>query len=61
MVQFFNIFNLECVRKRGYEKTDMLLQQYPNLRGIFSVTGCTGDIGQAIIDRKAKNIKVRPY
>lgn len=45
----------------AYEKTDMLLQQYPNLRGIFSVTGCTGDIGQAIIDRKAKNIKVISY
>ena len=39
----------------------MLLQQYPNLRGIFSVVGCTGDIGQAIIDRKAQNIKIISY
>lgn len=45
----------------AYEKTDMLLQQYPNLRGIFSVVGCTGDIGQAIIDRKAQNIKIISY
>lgn len=45
----------------AYEKTDMLLQQYPNLRGIFSVVGCTGDIGQAIIDRKAQNVKIISY
>ena len=45
----------------AYEKTDMLLQQYPNLRGIFSVVGCTGDIGQAIIDRQAQNVKIISY
>lgn len=45
----------------AYEKTDMLLQQYPNLRGIFSVVGCTGDIGQAIIDRKAQHVKIISY
>lgn len=45
----------------AYKKTDMLLQQYTGLRGIFSVTGCTGDIGQAIMDRQAKNIKVISY
>lgn len=45
----------------AYKKTDMLLQQYTGLRGIFSVTGCTGDIGQAIMDRQTKNIKVISY
>ncbi len=29
----------------AYEKTAVLVKQYPNLRGIFSVVGCTGDIG----------------
>lgn len=45
----------------AYEKTSMLLQQYPNLKGIFSVVGCTGDIGQALIERQARQIKMVCY
>lgn len=45
----------------AYEKTDMLLRQYPDLRGIFSVVGCTGDIGQALIDNRRQNVKMVCY
>lgn len=45
----------------AYEKTGLLLKQYPNLRGIFSVVGCTGDIGQALIDNQVANVKVVSY
>ena len=45
----------------AYEQTDMLVQQHPHLRGIFSVVGCTGDIGQALIDRQAGHIKIVCY
>lgn len=45
----------------AYSKTDALLQQYPNLRGLFNVVGCTGDIGQAVMDRNAQNIKIITY
>lgn len=61
-----NIRIVETINSRdqsviAYEKTGMLVQQYPNLRGIFSVVGCTGDIGQALIDRQAKNVKIVCY
>ncbi len=45
----------------AYEKTGMLVEQYPNLRGIFSVVGCTGDIGQALIDRQIQSVKIVCY
>lgn len=45
----------------AYEKTDMLLRQYPDLRGIFSVVGCTGDIGQALIDNRRQTVKMVCY
>lgn len=38
----------------AYERTCILLDQHPNLDGIFSLAGCAGDIGQAIIDRRRK-------
>ncbi len=38
-----------------YEKSCMLLDRCPNLRGIFSIAGCAGDIGQAIIDRNCRD------
>ncbi|MGE4549269.1 MAG: LacI family DNA-binding transcriptional regulator [Intestinibacillus sp.] len=34
----------------AYDKTSSLLGRHPALGGIFSVAGCTGDIGQAILD-----------
>lgn len=45
----------------AYEKTRYLLRQYPHLRGIFNAVGCTGDIGQALIDLKAQHIKMVCY
>lgn len=45
----------------AYEKTTVLVKQYPNLRGIFSVVGCTGDIGQALIDQHMQSIKMVCY
>ncbi len=44
-----------------YEKTVALLQKYPKLRGIFSTAGCTGDIGQALLDQKQTHIKIVGY
>ncbi|MGN0994353.1 MAG: substrate-binding domain-containing protein [Butyricicoccus sp.] len=45
----------------AYEKTGKLVQQYPNLRGIYSVVGCTGDIGLALIERKMLDVKIVCY
>lgn len=45
----------------AYEKTGILLGQHPRLRGIFSVVGCTGDIGQALIDNRAQHVKMVSY
>lgn len=45
----------------AYEKTRYLLRQYPHLRGIFNAVGCTGDIGQALIDQQAQHIKMVCY
>lgn len=45
----------------AYEKTRLLLQKYPNLKGIFSVVGCTGDIGQALLERQQQTIKMVCY
>ncbi len=45
----------------AYEQTVQLLRRYPKLRGIFSVVGCTRDIGQALIDHRAKEVKIVCY
>lgn len=38
----------------AYKKACVLLDQRPNLRGIFSLDSCAGEIGQAILDRRCK-------
>ena len=38
----------------AYQQTDQLLQSYPNLVGICNLAGCSGEIGQAILERRAK-------
>lgn len=46
----------------AYDKTCGLLQSYPDLKGIFSVAGCTGDIGQAVLDQNKKDyVKIVCY
>lgn len=46
----------------AYERTCALLDQHPNLCGIFSIAGCAGEIGQAVIDRKrADKVKMICY
>lgn len=41
-------------RAIAYKRTCVLLDQRPNLRGIFSLDSCAGEIGQAIIDRRCR-------
>lgn len=45
----------------AYQKTSALVRKHPNLRGIFSVVGCTGDIGQALMDSKKHHVKMVSY
>lgn len=64
--KYSNIRIVETINSRdqsviAYEKTGMLIQKHPNLRGIFSVVGGTGDIGQALMDRQIKNVKIVCY
>lgn len=44
----------------AYEKTASLLRDFESLRGIFSVAGCTGDVGQAILDSQ-RDVKLVSY
>ncbi|MDO4174200.1 MAG: LacI family DNA-binding transcriptional regulator [Eubacteriales bacterium] len=58
IVKVVNCYDQSAI---AYEETDKLLQQYPKLRGIFSVVGCTADIGQVLIDRNMKTVKMVSY
>lgn len=45
-----------------YDRTLNLLKRYPDLRGIFSSSGFTGEVGQALLDSGvASTIKVVSY
>lgn len=46
----------------AYERTCALLGQHPDLRGIFSMADCSGEIGQAVMDcKRAGQVKIICY
>lgn len=58
IIEVVNSFDQSVIT---YEKTVKMIERHPDLRGIFSVVGCPGDIGQALIDCKATRIKMVSY
>lgn len=60
-IQIVKVVNCYDQSAIAYEATNQLLQQYPNLCGIFSAVGCTADIGQALLDRHMQKIKMVSY
>lgn len=38
----------------AYQQTTRLLEDFPHLAGVCNLAGCSGEIGQAILERRAK-------
>lgn len=60
-IHIVEVINCRDQRVIAYEQTAKLIKKYPKLQGIFSVVGCTGDIGQAVMDGNRSNIKIISY